>query len=334
MSQSFQIGAITLAACWEPMIHAKIRALPFPPVEGVDCSNCRMVHARIFPRHVKCCSRTPEFPNFLVGSLLENGPESEGSRLVTEWVKGTRNTPLFVPVPPSQRRYEAQLHSFEEWPVCPMYKDGMCTVYEHRPFICMGYHCFFPAPPELYAFWNSLSTLLALITANASQYLAIQIGMDRQKFREAWQSVQSEDEVWDGEQLTPTFHKLLWQELDPETFYKACYHYILDHADTIREELDQFRRAQLLRQLAEEPEPDAARKKQIETQPTEPHPLAPDATSHELFMKELVVNFAKNTWTFHELESHILWYHQKVWPDAHPTADAGGDVDTDTNANA
>lgn len=322
MSQEFfRLGAINLAPCWEPMIHPSIRTLTFPPVPQVDCNNCRMVNARLFPAHVKCCSRTPDLPNFLIGSLLVEGPETHGKQVVRDWIAQRRTDPLYALVPPQRRQEESGLHSFEAWPVCPMYKDGGCSIYAHRPYVCMGYHCFFPDPPELYAFWNSLSSLLALISVCASQFLAIRCGLDTQSFRSAWAAFSNEEEAWpDSQQLDLNLHQQLWASLGaPSEFYQRCYCYILDHRETILYELDQFRREQLIRFLAVEDHPDPQREHAIRQQPTDPLPLAPATEDHKRYMKELILGPDKHRWTFREIEGHVLWYYHRVFAKSHPS---------------
>ncbi|MCB9640372.1 MAG: hypothetical protein H6727_15860 [Myxococcales bacterium] len=320
----FRLGAINLASCWEPMIHPAIRSLSFPPVPQVDCNNCRMVNAHLFPPHVKCCSRMPDLPNFLIGSLLVNGPETHGKQVVIDWISDRRTDPLYALVPPQRRQEESGLHSFKEWPVCPMHQDGGCSIYAHRPYVCMGYHCFFPDPPELYAFWNSLSTLLALISVCASQYLALQCGLVSENFRDAWGAFPDDETAWpNGQQMDPQLHQQLWDSLDePKAFYQHCYQYILDHQDTILDELDQFRREQLVRFMGFEGHPDPQRAEKIKQQPKDPSPQGPDPEDHKRYMKELILGPDKHRWTFREIEGHILYYYQRVFQPNTPSLPA------------
>jgi len=309
-----KIGALTISHVWKPLIHPKILELDFPSVECVDCSNCRMVRAFIFPRHSKCCARVPEFTNFVMGDLLENGTSDENMEIVNAWLED-RSEPMWVAKPPSIREYEEKVKDHKDWIACPFYRGGQCSIYMYRPNICAIYHCIYPDPPEIHRFWNTLGSLLALINAITGQYLCYQLGVDIEKYRRLWGGLGHERDIWtEDHTIKRDFWSQLWEGMDtPEQFYRSCYRYIMDHQDTIYEELDQFRRKKLIERLKARGVLTPERQAEIENQPLGGVPLEPPPKAAELLQKELIVSFADNDWTLYEMQSFSLWYHQKVW---------------------
>ncbi len=298
---SFRLGPITLASCWKPVLHPAVRALEFPAVEGIDCFDCLMVKRRSYPARSKCCVYVPALPNFLVGEILDHGPQSNGEATVAAWVAAGRGDPLFVNAPPAlQVLFREARQDSREALACPLLDaDGLCSIYEHRPYLCIGHHCRYPYPPEIAAFWNCLTSLLALTTALVAQHLLMKLGIDVKRFTEVWASVKDENDVWtDANTLDPRFSARLWQhEKDPADFYRHCFHHVMETGERLRAEVEEYRRWRLGRTgaAAEEPAP---------TQPPE--------AAHNAFM-EKVVAFDQNTWTLTEHEGFVLWYHNLLW---------------------
>jgi Fe-S-cluster containining protein len=313
---TIQLGPIILGRVWEPLLHEKVRALTFPPLEGVDCARCCMVKAGKVPARAKCCSYFPDLPSFLVGAVLEEGQAEGTSDRVKAWVAAGRGDPLFVYAPPALK--QRHISALDQGPLhalaCPLLDpDGRCTIYQNRPYVCSGFNCRYPNQGT-FAFWNCLSSLLALHTALVAQYLAEALGVDRTALGAAWSGVAGPQDGWTDEHvLEPELRERLWRGWagDPETYYRTCYHTILERRDTIREELDRFRRRQLLRTLRDDGRLTAARERAIRDQPTDPAPLAP-TEAHALFAEGLVV-FGQHRWTIPEHEGFCLWYHDQLF---------------------
>jgi Fe-S-cluster containining protein len=316
MNEAFSLGAIVMAPIWEPLFHPSIKALDFPPIVEIDCNNCRMARAGIFPDAIKCCSRTPLMVNFLMGSLLERGEEGHGLTILRQWIEQRQSDPL------SSLRSPAVEHRETAYglPIaaCPMLEGGRCSIYLHRPYLCMGFHCYFPNP-MLYGFWNSLSSLIALTSICASQYIALQVGLDAKNYRGTWADYLDEEAAWpDGQQLSPALHQRLWDGLgEPIEFYKLCYHYILDHRATICDEIEAFRRQQLLRLLSTEDRLSAELQLALQQAPTDPAPLAPSDQEKERYLRDLILGPDKHRWSFRELEGHVLWFYNQAYPAQH-----------------
>lgn len=307
---TFALGPLTLADVWRPFLHPRVVALSFPAVPGIDCDNCRMEKMGYFSGATKCCTYTPEFPNFLVGQMLH---DDAAPPLVESWVSG-RGDPLFLYAPPAHKRAHQIAAAIPRNALpCPLLVEGRCTAYAYRPYLCSGYHCAYPSTPSYKAFWNALVSLLALHSAIAAQLVMEALGKDRGAFIDTWNTIQNEEDVWHDGALSPEFKAALWQgSTDARAFYVSCYAYVRDHAATIRAELDTFRRAQLLRVLEGRGVLSEGRAREIHEQASEPHATQLPAMARAAFERGVVV-FAEHLWTVPEHESYVLQLHAEAF---------------------
>ena len=314
MNKTFSLGAITMGAIWEPLFHPTIRTMDFPPIKQVDCSNCHQVKLGFYPKETKCCSRTPLMVNFLIGSLLETESESRGAGIMKRWIEHRQTDPISSYRPPILEREETSFN-VKALPTCEFLEEGNCGIYLNRSYLCMGFMCFHPTI-MIYAFWNSLSSLIALTSISAAQYIALQVGLDAQRYKGTWADYLDERDAWpDDRQLDLTLHQRLWEGLgDPSTFYKRCYHYILENKETIHSGIEEFRRQQLLRLLIAEGSLDESRKAMLQESPADPAPLAPTPEEQEAYKRVMIFGPDKHRWTLRELEGHVLWYHRQAYP--------------------
>jgi Fe-S-cluster containining protein len=296
----FDLGPIRLAACWRPLLHPRIAALEFPALPDIHCDDCRMVRHGMFAADTRCCDYVPPLPNFLAGEILSEG-QADGSRdRVETWVAQGRGDPLFVNTPPRL----AASHRERRQP-CPLLDaDTRCTIYEHRPYLCVGYNCIYPRDPKVVGLWNSLSSLLALHSAVTAQFLIAELGIDGARYTDAWDAAGPEQEQWTGEDgLRPDLLSELWQgETDPAGFYRRCFEYVVTYAD-IRARVEAFRRAQLVRRGLRSAE-------EITAISLEPEPLEPPRAARTVLENRIMV-FAEHHWTVVEHESFLLWYHSR-----------------------
>lgn len=312
---TFRLGSVTLAKSWEPLLHSSIRSLAFPPVPNIDCDHCWMEKMGLFGKNIKCCTYTPNFPNFLAGEILTDGYAEGGQSSIVEWIAERRGGPLMTHVPPGERdRFQRTYDDPQDQPGCPLLDDnGRCTVYEHRPPLCIGYHCHYPQNPALIGFWNSLCSLLELHTILAAQYILGKQGWDKVAFNAFWQT-HPFDEIWEENSIRQEESLALWQgNTEHEAFYKGCYQYLLEHADSIRDDLAVYRREQLLAGLKEQPNPDSKRIEQLEDEPLVPEPLSPPPEAYQAFMSGHRILFPANHWSLYENESYILWFHEQAY---------------------
>ena len=259
-----------------------------------------MVRLGMFSPRIKCCGWVPALPNFLAGEILAEGQANGSAERVVDWITAGRGDPLYVNTPPRLQ----VLHRRVPMP-CPLLDSSdRCSIYEHRPYLCIAYHCTYPPSVVAKAFWTCLGSLFALHSAVLAQYLVGKLGVDREQYSRSWEGVDEERSVWAGDVLRPEFSSALWQgEEDHSSFYARCYHYVCDHRQTIRAEVDAFRRKQLLRTLPERGEPSSQRQSEIEVQSTSPEPMEAPAT----WYGNRLVTLAGNPFTLTEHESHLLW---------------------------
>lgn len=312
---SFRLGSTVLATSWQPFLHPSIVALEFPPVPRIDCANCWMANLGFFQHHIKCCHTSPAIPNFLVGEILAHAAGTVGEQRIRQWLSDRRGDPFQIHTPPKlAEQFEKKYDDLFEKPGCPLLDErGFCTIHEHRPPLCLGYHCLYPHDnPAMMAFWNCLGSLLQLHVAVAGSFLLEKLKLDTQRYQAFWKTV-TLNTMWEGDTVRPEISKELWQDKDPETFYLDCYQYIEEHRDTIREDLIAYRNEQLLLFLEKKGQLLPERKTEIESQSHNPHEIAPPPDALTLFMRHNLVYFEEHVWTIQENERCLLWFHEQAF---------------------
>lgn len=317
---SFTLGAAVLASSWKPFLHDKLLILDFPPVPDLDCNNCWMATAGLVHNKIKCCSQFPALPNFLIGEILTDNPGSEGEHRIQGWLEQHWGGPFQLHTPPHiAAKFEKRYDNMLDRPSCLLLdEDGYCTVYEHRPPLCMGYHCLYPpGNPAMMGFWNTLASLLQLHISVAGPFLLEALDFDMNEYQQFWQNIHLDD-LWEGEEFNEELNKRLWQGRDPAEFYKSCSQYIVNHANTIREDLIAYRNDQLVTFLHNLGELSPERENQIYTQSIEPKSKQPPDSAMRIFLRQNVVYFEEHRWTIQENESYALWFHQQAYGDSNP----------------
>jgi hypothetical protein len=277
-----------------------------------------MARTGMFHHRAKCCTHVPTLPNFLVGEILTESYAAGGDQTIDEWIDSGRAGPLYIHVPPVvSELYLQNPPDVSQQLGCPLLDlDGLCTIYEHRPPLCISYHCLYPQNPYMIGFWNSLASLLQLHCVITAQYLIKMLGFNISRCNAFWQN-HNYTEIWDGEGISSQFVGELWQERkDYRAFYRECYAYLLTHRDTIRQQLDQYRREQLLDSLDQSGELSEKRAEQIRNQQSTPIQTEPSTDTFQAFMGGHLVYFPQHRWTIPEHESYILWFHQQAYGEA------------------
>lgn len=312
---SFRLGAADLALSWKPFLHPSILALEFPPVPKVNCSQCWMADLGMLHPKIKCCSQFPSLPNFLMGELLTDSPDTEGAQRVRGWLEERRGGPLQMHTPPHiAAQYERLYEDLNDKPGCRyLDENGFCTVYEQRPPLCLGYHCLYPPNNvHIMSFWNTLATLLQMHISVATPFLVEELGFDLKAFQTFWQSTSLED-LWDGDSIKESHAKTLWQgRYTPEEFYKACYQYLKSHSDSLRCSVIEYRKEQLILFLKNLDTLTPEREQEIRQQPNEPSPQEPPPEALKLLQRQNLLYFEENIFTVYELESYLLWFHKQA----------------------
>jgi hypothetical protein len=177
---------------------------------------------------VKCCSYTPDLPNFLVGEILldaESDPVGRQS-VVDRLEKRVGVSPLALKVPPEYAlRYGAMAsEAFGKAPSmrCPHYLDrdgGLCGIWRHRNSICSTWFCKFVRGRIGEVFWLSLRDLLEDVERTVSLWAARQMGLGPEAVRELLSERLSEDDDPSEQNMLST-HDLLGT-VDPKSYQEA-----------------------------------------------------------------------------------------------------------------
>lgn len=305
-----QVG---LGPTWQALLHPIIRSLQVPKLPGIDCNKCRMVQEGGFHPFARCCNIYPEFPNFLAGEVLEHGQREGSSATVEGWITGGRSGPAYVHKPPSMHdKYNNENYeNVRDIPPCPLLDEaGHCTVYAQRPHTCIEYNCVYPLYPEIIAFWHAFHSLLGLHSYVTSRYLLQALSMDVDAYKDAWNS-NTNEAIWgDGLTMSPDFHSQLWQGNEPVSFYKSCHHYVIENQETIRNEVEEFRRQQLLEKAQQEQ--NEARQEVLQSMSYDLGYFEPPLELWEQVSVGKHIAPEDNPWTLTEYEGYLLWLHKAM----------------------
>lgn len=305
-----------LGQAWTALLHAKIQRLQVPPLPGIDCNQCRMVQEGGFHPKARCCNIYPEFPNFLLGEILETGQQPGSPAQVIDWIRERRTDPTYAHKPPRMHeKYNNQNYQHvRDIPPCLLLDEqGKCTVYEQRPHTCISYNCVYPLYPEIIGFWHAFYSLLELHSQLTSRFLLHNLGIDVVEYLAQWRNT-TDEQLWGQTlQMQESIHQTLWQGKEPASFYRACFLYILEHRDTIRDDVEKFRRQELQqKQAASGSNEDEGDLEPRFVSALEPVALEPPLMVWEQVATGKTIPATSNSWTLTEWEGFILWLHQAM----------------------
>lgn len=145
------------------------------------------VYSQSFLPTTKCCTYTPQIPNFLVGRILnDRAPEMERGRTTTLGRLAERQavTPLFLGrsieyerrYMGSRERYFGRMAGLR----CPHYVEegGLCSIWRHREAVCSTYFCKHDRGDVGVSFWLRLREFLTEAEAELSRWSALSLGID------------------------------------------------------------------------------------------------------------------------------------------------------------
>jgi hypothetical protein len=193
MKTSSALDAATTAL--PPLYAGWIRELlggAIPRETEATCDDCAMCSGEpgpgqgsehFFDPHSKCCTYTPELPNFLVGRvLLDEDPASAKGRatLLARLETGVGVTPLGLARSSAQGvlyDHVARIGSFGWAPAlrCPHYLEeegGLCGVWRHRNAVCATWFCKYARGTVGVTFWQSVLHLLLEVETELSTWCA------------------------------------------------------------------------------------------------------------------------------------------------------------------
>jgi hypothetical protein len=145
------------------------------------CEKCSMcdhgqaapVSMEFFNPDTKCCTFTPNLPNYLVGAILadESPEQAEGRRRIRatiasrigvapQYLSRPRKTSLIL------SRYGEGFGRAKSL-LCPYYDasnpEGACTIWRHRETVCMTYYCKYSAGLRGFEYWVALRKYLGFV---------------------------------------------------------------------------------------------------------------------------------------------------------------------------
>jgi hypothetical protein len=143
---------------------------------------------QFFHPDTKCCTYTPEIPNFLVGRILDDAdPALAPGRSSVERRIDARVgvTPLGLVRPPVQALlYQQSMPAgFGHAAAlrCPHYRadgGGTCGIWRHRNGVCSTWFCKHGRGATGQRFWQALEQLLAIVERNLTRWCLLEIGVD------------------------------------------------------------------------------------------------------------------------------------------------------------
>jgi hypothetical protein len=155
-----------------------------------DCAMCRpphdqLVDGREWDRGLKCCTYTPNLPNYLVGAILSDetihphGVESIAGRLRD--VQSA--SPLGLASTAVNRFQEQSIRDrhFGRAPIlrcAHLTEGGDCSLWRHRNSVCSTWFCKHVRGAAGQSEWRQVRGFLEELETGLSLYLAIELGAD------------------------------------------------------------------------------------------------------------------------------------------------------------
>jgi hypothetical protein len=170
-----------------------------PPDEMLaTCSSCAMCAStcasigesraewRYFEPNVKCCTYTPDLPNYLAGAILmDDDPSMARGRagLMARIVQQSGVTPLAVSVAqPARLHYQETAETGfgrDAALLCPHYIDedgGICGIWRYRNSVCATYFCKYNRGGVGKSFWHALRDLLLKVEHDLGMWCLTELG--------------------------------------------------------------------------------------------------------------------------------------------------------------
>lgn len=167
---------------------------PLPVEVRSTCSDCAMArrpeHACksdiVFLPNTKCCTFTPELPNFLVGAVLADAsPEAAAGRVAFErgaLARGVINPLGVFPSTEYSRLYSFNKNNFGrlENLLCPYYmaeEGGLCAIWKHRNGRCSTWFCKHERGSVSVVFWKYIDRLLSAVETALARWCLLKMDL-------------------------------------------------------------------------------------------------------------------------------------------------------------
>lgn len=302
-----------LAHSFRCLLSPALLHIPWPKVPRIDCFRCRRVEEHMTSCEVKCCDVVPVLANFLVGEILSHTPHP----VVEDWISQHRGDPYAIWVPPEVSAYHlsARKHGRYGSP-CPLLYPGQglqgtCSVYAHRPALCVGYHCYYPNRLWQEA-WACFTSTLELWQDAAARYLVTLFSFDLQKMAVFWE--QEPASLWQNNQQVPAFYQACWQHWQGKEreFYVQCYRTLCELGPEQRRAICDLQRQHLMDRMAQQGQTTTSQytalaQEFIQRDQLQLTPLPPASDIREQLQRGAVAA-EDNTLSIHQQESILLWY--------------------------
>lgn len=181
-----------LHAAW---IDELLEGKPVPDETEATCGECVLCPREGAPTppgndhlnpDTKCCTYTPDLPNFIVGRVLADPSDDAAFRygrqtLERRIASGAGVTPLGVAPPPLANLLylESRTASFGQSPalLCPHYVQdgGLCGIWKHRNARCATYFCKHVRGQVGLDFWSAVHRLLYRIERDLAAHCLTQL---------------------------------------------------------------------------------------------------------------------------------------------------------------
>lgn len=306
-------GEIWLGESFGRLLSSTLLACDVPKIPRVDCGSCRRVHEGNAKNDVRCCDIVPRLPNFLVGEILTSNPHP----VILEWIAQRRCDPFyFLPPPQMESRYlQARKDGHFGLP-CPLLEPGQgrCSVYLHRPAVCVSYYCYVPDMLWREA-WVCLHSTLNLLQHAVAKALVQRAGFSMKEMAHVWNQAPKEQDLWEGDSQKVEAYQSFWQHhLGREAeFYRWCFAQVCEDASSLRREATSWHRLSLWSRLFQAGMLDHARETQLmkEAEEEQIHPTAPPTSLRQSLQKGAIEADALD-FTLVEMEGFLLWYLQQI----------------------
>ncbi|HEY2708836.1 MAG TPA: hypothetical protein VGI95_12360 [Caulobacteraceae bacterium] len=164
---------------------------PIPRERVATCDNCVMCPPpdasatdTYFRPDTKCCTFTPNLPNFLVGAALaDDDPEAAAGRasLTARIAAGASVTPLGLGQPAVYRSLygNAQAYGRSRALLCPHFDEaggGRCGIWRHRDAVCATWFCKHVRGEVGHDFWRgALLRLLVHVEQSLAKWCVLEL---------------------------------------------------------------------------------------------------------------------------------------------------------------
>lgn len=199
----------------------------------------RPMPAALMRPDLKCCTYTPNFPNYQVGALLAaDGPDADVAReqILRRLEGGREVTPMGLGVPPARQGVDAAhvsqpgLYEVQRCPhlvLSDEHGGAACAVWAHRDAVCSTWWCRYERGAAGARFWWSLRYLLHGVEHALALWCCMEDGLHTDQLILAM----SQDGVPKGTGIGPEVERGgFWGALAGQeaAFYRRCWERVRD----------------------------------------------------------------------------------------------------------